>query len=197
MHVNHRRLDTRVGQRLGGFERARRHDAGRKDDGVLTRPHGDGFAECEAVVGGRDDRVAPFAEADVYRIRNVERRFHHARHLRSISGTDHGHVWKRSHDRDVLEGHVRRAQRSINGTAAAGEQTHGQLVQTQVDRHLLEAAACQERGDCIDVRNVTVHRQARRHSDDRRFGDTFHEETVGHLALEFVQYAGSEVGTDE
>ena len=74
---------------------------------------------------------------------------------------------------------MRRPERRIDQAAAVADQPHRQIVQAQIDRHLLVAAARDEGGDRVDVRDEAFHRHAGRHADDVGLGDALHVAAVG------------------
>src|SRR5439155_2546332 len=107
------------------------------------------------------------------------------------------HVWNGAQDGQVFVGQVSRAQRRVNGAAAAAEQTHRQVVQAEIHQYLLVTAPRQKSRDGIDVRNFPVERQAGRHADDVRFIDPLHEKAVGEFLRELLQILFGNVRADE
>ena len=75
---------------------------------------------------------------------------------------------------------MRRPERRIDDAAAVADQADRQIVQAEIDRDLLVAAARDEGRDGVDVGDEAFHGHAGGHADDVRLGDAFHELAVGH-----------------
>ena len=132
-----------------------------------ARAHRDGLADGKAVFLAADDRIAALGEPDVDRVRPIERAVHQPHHFLGVANRRHRHVRQRPHDGDVFDRQMRRAERGVDQSAAVADQPHRQIMQAEIDRHLLVAAPRDEGRDGVDVGDVAFHRQARRHADAR------------------------------
>src|SRR5262249_52919457 len=71
------------------------------------------------------------------------------------------------------------------------------IVQAEVDCYLLVAATRDEGRDRVDVGNVALEREARRHPDHVRLGDALHVPALRHLGTHLVEQTRAEIRADE
>jgi hypothetical protein len=95
----------------------------------------------------------------------------------------------------VSRQHLGRSQCPRRGDAG-GDQEDRQIVQAQIDRHLLEAAPGDEARDGVDEGDEAFHCKTRRHADDMLFADPFHEGAARHLLTHPPDERRVEVGAD-
>ena len=126
-------------------------------------------------------RIAALGKPDIDRQRPIHGLLHETDHLRCIAHGNDRHVRNRAHDGDVVDGKMGRAERRIDDAAAVADQPDVDVVQAEVEHHLLEAAARDEGRDRVDVDDLPFEREAGRHADDVGLADAFHEEAVGHV----------------
>jgi hypothetical protein len=85
----------------------------------------------------------------------------------------------------------------VTEVAATADEPNGQVVQAQVDDDLLETPPGDERCYRVEVHDLTLQRQARRHADDVLLADAFHEIAFRHLGLELLEGTNSQVRPDK
>src|SRR5258705_6650075 len=92
---------------------------------------------------------------------------------------------------------MRGPERRVDESAAITDQPHVEIMQTGIDRHLLEAAPGDKRADGVYVHDFAFQREAARHADHVLLGNTFHDKTLRHLLSEIIERVDAEVRTDE
>src|SRR5712671_3590887 len=200
MDVHDGTLDAFSREQIGRRKRPRRRDPSRHQQrpaSARTRlAHYNRLTNRKIELGAADDRVVSFGKADIDGSGPVERLVHETLHLVSVTYRYHRHVRQRAHDRDVFDRQMGWTQRRIDQSGAIADQTHRQVMKAEIDRHLLVAAAGDERRDRMDVGNEAFHLQSSRHADNMLLADPLHEGAAGHLRLHPLEDRRVEVGTD-
>jgi hypothetical protein len=198
VHAQHARLDAELRhQLLGDLNHRPQEPAGRNEGQVRPVSDGDGLPELEGGRARMNRGLAGSAEAEVAGPLFVDDRPRQEFRLDRVPGGDDEHPRQGTHDRQVLGGVVRHAERAVGQPSADCHHLHVRVVVADVVPDLLEAAEGREIRDRVRKDDLTAQREAGGDPRHVLLGDPRVDEAAGKARGERLHYPKPEIANDE